>query len=228
GYNGEPLSCHMTLVTQANRDQGLSGPIGARIALGSPLASNIAYWGSNVCRAGWVAKSAKDLVPAAHDYVDAFAGPYFAVMAEWFALLKIGTPGGRLKALISEKLPFERFRIFLNPGHLIHLDEWLSSPIYTGSDVPLSSGMAIQVDVIPSSPVYFSTRMEDGVVLADAELRRSLETRYPACFARCLKRREFMTEVLGIELADEVLPLSNMPTIVPPFFLEPNQIFAVH
>jgi Xaa-Pro aminopeptidase len=228
GYNGEPLSCHMTLVTEANRNQGLSGPIGASIPLGSPLATNIAYWGSNVCRAGWVAKSAQDLLPAARDYVAAFAGPYFEVMAEWFALLKIGTPGGKLSALIAEKLPFERFGIFLNPGHLIHLDEWLSSPIYPGSEIPLRSGMAIQVDVIPSSPLYFSTRMEDGVVLADAELRRSLKALYPACFARCAKRRAFMIDVLGIDVSEEVLPLSNMPTIVPPFFLRPNQIFAVH
>ncbi len=228
GYNGEPLSCHMTLVTEANRSLGLSGPVGAHIALGSPLATNIAYWGSNSCRAGWVARSAEDLVPAAHDYVAAFAGPYFEVMAEWFGLLSIGTPGRKLAALIAEKLPFERFRIFLNPGHLIHLDEWLSSPIYAGSDVPLRSGMAIQVDVIPSSPAYFSTRMEDGVVLADAELRRSLRALYPACYDRCQKRRTFMTDVLGIDLPEEVLPLSNVPTIVAPFFLRPNQIFAVN
>jgi hypothetical protein len=227
GYNGEPLSCYMTLVTQANRDQGLSGPVGARIPLGSPLATNIAYWGSNVCRAGWVAQSAQDLVPAARDYVDAFAGPYFTVMAEWFEMLKIGTPGGKLSALISQKLPFERFGIFLNAGHLIHLDEWLSSPIYAGSDLPLRSGMAIQVDVIPSSPAYFSTRMEDGVVLADAELRRSLESLYPACYARCQKRRAFMIEVLGIDVPEEVLPLTNLPAIVPPFFLRPNRIFAL-
>ena len=227
GYDGEPFSCHMTLVTEANRKLGLSSPIGARIGLGSPLATNIAYWGSNICRAGWVANSAEDLVPAARDYVETFAGPYFAAMAAWFQHLKIGTPGGKLSALIAEKLPFDHFGIFLNPGHLIHLDEWLSSPIYPGSDIPLGSGMAIQVDVIPSSPVYFSTRMEDGVVLADAELRRNLQTLYPACFARCHKRRAFMIDVLGIDLPEEVLPLSNMPAIVAPFFLRPNQIFAI-
>jgi len=228
GYNGEPLSCHMTLVTETNRNLGLAGPTGARIPLGSPLATNLAYWGSNICRAGWVARSAEDLMPAARDYVEAFAGPYFEVMAEWFGLLKIGTPGGKLWSLIAEKLPFDRFSIYLNPGHLIHLDEWLSSPIYAGSEVPLRSGMAIQVDVIPSSPIYFSTRMEDGIVLADAELRQTLEARYPACFARCQKRRAFMIDVLGIDLPDEVLPLCNVPTIVPPFLLRPNQIFAVH
>jgi hypothetical protein len=227
GYTGEPLSCHMTLVTEANRDQGLSGPVGATIALGSPLATNVAYWGSNICRAGWVARSSEDLLPAARDYVEAFAGPYFEVMAEWFEMLRIGTPGGKLAALIAEKLPFHQFRIYLNPGHLIHLDEWLSSPIYAGSDVPLHSGMAIQVDVIPSSPIYFSTRMEDGIVLADAALRGQLRSRYPACYQRCQKRRAFMIDVLGIDLPEEVLPLSNVPAIVSPFFLRPRQIFAV-
>jgi len=228
GYNGEPLSCHMTLVTQANRTLGLSGPVGARIPLGSPLATNLAYWGSNTCRAGWVAESERDLLPAARDYVEAFAGPYFAVMAEWFELLRIGTPGGRLAALIAQKLPFDRFGIFLNPGHLIHLDEWLSSPIYPQSQEPLCSGMVLQVDVIPSSPVYFSTRMEDGMLLADAELRGTLQRRYPDCFARCQKRRDFMINVLGLNLSEDVLPLSNTPAIVPPFFLRPEHIFALN
>jgi hypothetical protein len=227
GYNGEPLSCHMTLVTEANRELGLSSPVGARIERGSPLASNFAYWGSNICRAGWVAESARDLTPPAQDYVEAFAAPYFEVMAEWFRLLRIGTHGGALSALISEQLPFERFHIFLNAGHLTHLDEWVSSPIYPASQIPLHSGMALQVDVIPSSPVYFSTRMEDGVALADAQLRKDLERGYPECYARCQQRRRFMIEELGIELGEEVLPLSNTAAIVPPFMLRPHQFFAM-
>ena len=226
-FNGEPLSCHMTLVTGDNRERGLSGPIGARVRRGEPLATNIAYWGSNVCRAGWVAAGPEDLPLAARDYVDAFAGPYFEVMAEWFGLLRQGMPGGRLAALVAEKLPFDRFGIFLNAGHLIHLDEWVSSPIYPGSEVPLHSGMAIQADVIPSSSVYFSTRMEDGLVLADADLRKRLRDLYPDCYARCQARRSFMTDTLGIELAEEVLPLSNIPAFVPPFFLRPNQLLAL-
>ena len=191
------------------------------------LATNISYWGSNICRAGWVAASALDLPSPARDYVAAFAGPYFEVMAEWFGLLRLGTPGCELAALVAEKLPFDRFGIFLNAGHLIHLEEWQSSPIYPGSEVRLHSGMAMQVDVIPSSPTYFSTRMEDGVVLADADLRGRLRDLYPGCYARCQKRRAFMTDVLGFELPEELLPLSNTPAIVPPFFLSPNTLLAL-
>jgi Xaa-Pro aminopeptidase len=226
GYNGVPLGCHMTMRSGENR-RGLSSPIGAKLRRGDPLSTNLCYWGSNICRAGWVAASARDLPPAAQDYVEKFAGIYFEVMAEWFGLLQIGTPGDALDRLIRTKLPFEKFGIFLNAGHLIHLDEWVSSPVYPGSDVRLHSGMAIQVDVIPSSATYFSTRMEDGLVLADADLRARLRAAYPACFARCQKRRDFMAGVLRIELPEEVLPLSNIPAIVPPLFLTPNKVLTL-
>jgi hypothetical protein len=224
-YNGEPLGCHMTLTT-ADRP-GLSSPVGTMIRRGDALSTSICYWGSNSCRAGWVASSARDLPLDAQGYLENFAGPYFEVMSEWFGLLRIGTPGGELARLVDEKLPCEKFGIFLNAGHLIHLDEWVSSPIYAGSEVAIHSGMAIQVDVIPSSPTYFSTRMEDGIVIADESLRRQLHKQFPDCYTRCQKRREFMTGVLGINVPDEVLPLANIPAIVPPFFLEPNAIFAV-
>ena len=87
--------------------------------------------------------------------------------------------------------------------------------------------MVVQVDVIPSSPVYFSTRMEDGVVIADETLRRQIQEQFPECFARCQKRRTFMMDVLGIEVPEEILPLANIPAIVPPFFLEPNNVLAM-
>ena len=103
----------------------------------------------------------------------------------------------------------------------------VESPIYRGSTVLFRSGMAMQVDVIPSSPTYGSTRMEDGVVLADLALRRQLASEFPECYARCQARRAFMAEILGLELPEEVLPLSNIPAIVPPFFLQPNHVVAL-
>jgi len=107
------------------------------------------------------------------------------------------------------------------------MDEWLSAPVYAGSTIPIQSGMAMQVDVIPSSPVYFSTRMEDGMAIADATLRAEFQVKYPQAYARCQARRQFMIDVLGFALAEEVLPLSNIPAIVPPFFLKPRLMFAL-
>jgi hypothetical protein len=69
--------------------------------------------------------------------------------------------------------------------------------------------------------------MEDGVVVADAELRRKLKEFAPDCFDRCQQRRSFMSDVVGIELPEEVLPLSNTCAIVPPFFLSPGTVIAL-
>jgi len=225
--NGNPLSCHITFATGANAELGLSGPSGQLIHRGQTLSFNVAYWGSNVCRAGWIAQSAADLPVAATDYVTSFAGPYFEAMGEWFAMMQLDTPGYKFHDLIQERLPFEQFGIYLNPGHLIHLDEWLSSPFYEGSQIPVASGMYIQVDVIPQSSRYFSTRIEDGVVVADRDLRAKLREFAPDCYDRCQKRRSFMSGTLGIELPEEVLPLSNTTGIVPPYFLRPNTVLAL-
>ncbi len=225
--NGDPLSCHLTFGTGRTANYGLSGPSGELIRRGQPLAFNVAYWGSNICRVGWIAQNSADLPDAASDYIPSFAGPYFEAMGEWFGLMKAGTPGRSVYELIQNRLPFDKFGIYLNPGHLIHLDEWMSSPFYGGSEIPISSGMAIQVDVIPQSGTYFSTRMEDGIVIADGELRAKLRASAPDCYERCQKRRSFMRDVLGIELPEEVLPLSNTCAIVPPFFLAPNVVLAL-
>ena len=148
-------------------------------------------------------------------------------MAEWLNALRIGEAGGALYSLIQRLLPFEKYGIFLNPGHLIHFDEWLSSPIYANSPLPIRSGMVMQSDVIPSSPVYSSTRMEDGFAIADHTLRAEIRAGYPGCYARIEQRREFVQAALGIALPDEVLPLSNMACLVPPFLLRPNLVFAL-
>jgi hypothetical protein len=68
--------------------------------------------------------------------------------------------------------------------------------------------------------------MEDGVVIADTDLRREIEAQYPDCYGRCQVRRHFMQNTLGFDLPDEILPLSNIPGLVPPYFLNPHQVFA--
>lgn len=224
-WDGEPLGCHPTF---ASGDlPGLCGPQGRTLSKGDKFSFNVCYWGSNICRAGWVAENEKDLPTDAQDYIDEFAAPYFEAMADWFSKLKISTKGSILHDAIYDALPFEKFGIFLNAGHLIHLDEWVSSPIYENSDLEIRSGMMFQVDVIPSSKTYGSTRMEDGIVIADKNLRAALQEKHPECYARCQKRRDFMINILGIDLPEEILPLSNIPAIVPPWFLNPDEIFVL-
>jgi len=226
GYDGTPLSCHTTLKTGPHRIS-LASPSGARLERGYPWSCNVAYWGANVCRANWVDESAEDLPAAARDYVEAFAAPSYAVMGDWLEALRIGTPGGKLHDLIQERLPFSRFGIFLNAGHLIHYDEWVSSPIFAGSTIPIRSGMVFQTDVIPSSKTYFSTRLEDGLAIADEALRAELAARFPDTAGRINARREFCRTALGLPLAGEHLPLSNTFGIAPPFLLSPRRVLAL-
>jgi hypothetical protein len=221
-YNGVPLGCHMTLKCGGNR-VSLASARGERVVRGGRFSAGICYWGANVCRCGWVAEGPADLPPEASGYVEHFVQPYFDAMAAWFELLKPGIPGGLLHAAIHDRLPEDRFHIFLNAGHLIGFDEWISSPVWAGSPVPLRSGMVVQADVIPSHPDLYSTRMEDGYLLAGEALRAALD---PALLDRAAARRAWMRDALGISLDESVLPLSNLCGYVAPFLLEPSLVMT--
>lgn len=225
-YNGEPLGCHLTLAVGADTP-GLCGPTGRMIGRGDTLSLNVSYWGSNICRVGWAVESADDLPVNAQAYAQDFAGDYFEAACLWLGMLKVGARAKDFVDLIEQKLPFDKFGILLNPGHLIHLEEWMGSPFYKGSDIKLHSGMMVQLDIIPSSKTFFSARMEEGFVLADVKLRQELKASYPGCYDRCIQRRRFMADTLGILLHDDVLPLSNMPGIVLPYWLKPNTVFSI-
>ena len=227
GIDGLPLGCHITFATGDRADQGLSGPTGQRLRLGSPLSFNVCHWGANICRAGWVARQADDLPVAAHAYMGEFVGPYVAAMSEWMSLMRPGVTGGQVWDRMMALLPPDLFGVTLNPGHLIGLDEWISSPVFAGSDLPLLSGMAMQSDVIPGHPVFASTRMEDGYAIADADFRADLAERHPAMAARCAARRAFMRDLLGLDVPESLLPLADTCGIVAPFLLSPDQVVVL-
>lgn len=217
---GLPLGCHPTFAL--GDTPGLSGPIGDRIVRGKPMSFNISHWGANICRAGWVAWGPEDLPPQAEGYLEAFVFPYARAMSDWCASMRPGVAGGDVWAMIHDRLPAE-FGITLNPGHLIGLDEWISSPITPNSEVGLASGMAMQMDVIPAHPVWGSTRMEDGYVIADEGLREELLRRHPNVARRCEARASFMRTVIGMEVPATLLPLADTCGIIAPWLLDPAQ-----
>ncbi|MEO8242199.1 MAG: hypothetical protein ABI832_07780 [bacterium] len=224
---GLPLGCHATFATGDRAAQGLSGPTGEVIRRGSPLSFNVSHWGSNICRSGWAAMGEADLPLGAQDYLEVFAGPYLAAMSTWCSLMRPGVGGGEVWTAMQAALPFDLFGVVLNPGHLIGLDEWLSSPIYEGSDDVLASGMALQMDVIPGHPVYGSTRMEDGYVIADAALQGALADHFPEVLARCTARADFMRQVIGLKVPGCLLPLADTCGIIAPWLLDPAQVLAL-
>ncbi len=223
GIGGLPLGCHITFATGDRADQGLSGPTGQVLRAGSPISFNICHWGANICRAGWLARGAADLPENAAGYLDQFVFPYVQAMSLWCGLMRPGTPGGEVWSAMQAALPFETFRVALNPGHLIGLDEWMSSPVTVGSVIPLASGMAMQMDVIPSHPVFGSTRMEDGYLIADAALLADIDARHPAMAARIARRQAFMRDVIGMDVPESLLPLADTCGIAAPWLLAPEQ-----
>lgn len=227
GYNGLPQSCYWGLKTGAKR-VSLSSPRGLTVEHGYPISANIAYWSANCCRAGWSVASETELPSNVSGYVTEFAGPYVEACGAWLEALAPGASGDMLHRTVADRLPFEAFGVYLNAGHLIHNEEWLSSPIYAGSELPLRSGMLLQSDIIPGSKIYGSSmRMEDTYAVADEALLATIEAEYPGCYKRANLRREFLRDVLGIELQRGILPLSNLAGIVTPFWLRPETSFAL-
>jgi hypothetical protein len=224
---GLPLSCHPMLSTGERTRFGLASPSSATIERGAPFSAAVGVWGALTCRAGWLAADESELPSAAADYLDRLAKPYFACLADWYEALAIGVSGGDLDALVKRHLGDPFFGLLLNPGHLIHLDEWMNSPIYPGSTERLQSGQAIQADIIPAtnSP-YFTINAEDGVALLDSAGRAAMAERFPDAWERIEARRDFMQHVLGIRLRPEVLPFSNLAGALPPFILAPQRILA--
>ena len=227
-WDGTPLSCHLMLTAGPRATFGLLSPTDRRIERGDRFTVAFGIWGALNCRAGFFVEDAGDLPSGIADYVERLVGPYFEAVAEWYGALRIGQTGGALQEIIDRRLGDPFFGIFLNPGHQIHLDEWVSSPVWRGSPVELRSGMALQVDIIPATGTdYFTTNIEDGIALADASLRNEFATRFPDAWRRIEARRSFMADALGIELHPDVLPFSNIPAYLPPFLLRPDRAMTL-
>ncbi len=222
--NGLPLSCHLMLSAGERAALGLGSPADRPIALGDPFTVAYGVWGALTSRAGFVAEDAGDLPEAIRDYVARLAAPYFACAAEWYETIGIGVTGGEMDALVKHHLGDPFFNVGLNPGHLIHLDEWMNTPIYPGSREVLRSGQALQLDIIPATGTpWFTSNIEDGIALLDEHGRAEFAERFPAAWQRITARRAFMADVLGIRLKPEVLPFSNLAGWLPPFVLAPGR-----
>jgi hypothetical protein len=227
-WNGMPLSCHLMLTAGPRAALGLLSPGDRPLGRGEPFTVAFGIWGALTCRAGWLVEDAGELPDGVGDYIERLAGPYFAAVAEWYGALHVGQTGGALQEIINRRLGDPFFGIGLNPGHQLHLDEWVNSPVWRDSTVELRSGMAMQVDIIPATGTpYFTTNIEDGIALGDEGLRASFAAAYPDAWSRIQARRTFMRDSLGIDLHPDVLPLSNLAAALPPFLLRPDRVLAL-
>ena len=92
----------------------------------------------------------------------------------------------------------------------------------------LQSGNYMQLDliIVPEAP-YFGSDLEDGIVLADEALRDELKTKFPDVWSRFVRRREYISEVLGITMSEDVLPMSDILGYYRPFLLNKDKALVV-
>ena len=225
---GIPLSCHQMLSTGKRANCGLPSPSMKRIEQGDNFTMALGLWGSLNARAGFVVHNETELPEGIRDYVEKLIIPYFTAIAAWYEHIGIGAKGGELYEIIHSRLNDKFFGIGLNPGHYIHLDEWVHSPVFKGSGIVIKTGMALQVDVIPATGTpYFTTNIEDGIALCDEPMRHEFENKYPEAWTRIQKRRKFVMETIGIQLKPEVLLFSNIPAYLTPYLLSPTQALRI-
>jgi Xaa-Pro aminopeptidase len=220
-----PLSCYSMCATGERFTNAVVFPRDKKVELGDKFTASMGLRGGLTCRAGYVAKTADDLPERVRDFLEAVAKPYFAATATWYSTIGIGITGGELYNAVNEVTPKEKYGWKLNPGHLTAAEEWMSSPIWDGSPIKLRSGMMFQMDIIPSIPGYGGTNAEDGVMLASDELRQEIADKFPGMWRRICRRWNYMTEVLGIPLKEELLPMTDSVGYLRPLLL--NQKMAL-
>lgn len=221
GYQGDPLSAHIMFASGTNPIIGLRSPSGRTIERGDGATTAIGFWGGLTCRAGLITD---DLT---HDFLDAVAIPYMEAMFRWYEALDVGVEGGAIHALVEDALAGVEFGSFLNPGHLIGIEEWLHTPVRPESRDVIASGMAVQSDIIPvPMPPGWAANCEDTLAIADAGLREHIAADQPGLWARIVARQAFMRTRLGIDIADSVLPLSGTNGYYFPFWLAPQAVLT--
>jgi hypothetical protein len=222
-WAGEPLTYHPVFASGPDVAVGLRSPTSRRLGLGDAAIAAVGLWGGNCARGGLVVRDASELTAASDGYLERLAIPYWRAIAGWYEALAVGVTGGDVLAGITSLLAGEAFEPSLNPGHLVHYEEWMDSPFRADSPDVVASGMVLQCDLIPTGiRPGWTINCEDTVAIADDALREQLSGRHPALWSRIRARRNHMRDQLGIELGEDVLPLSCTCAYLRPFWLAPE------
>lgn len=197
------------------------------VKTGDTISLTIGYKGGLSSRAGYAAEHASQLPDGSRDYVDAVVKPYFNAYVTWLETIRCGMKGGELYDTIEAVLPKAEYHWSLCPGHLTADEEWMSSPIYSGSKEDLVSGMLFQIDIIPSVPGYGGISAESTIALADSELQQQIRIQAPALWKRIEARRNYMEKELGIHLSPHVLPMASTVAYLRPLMLAKDMAMTV-
>ena len=206
---------------------GLRSPGESVLQLGDVCGMCYGIKGNLVSRASIAAYGEDTCSDELAGYLDKFYYTYFLAVANWYETLRLGVSAGELYDSVMDLIGDPQFGVSLNPGHYIGTEEWSNASTRKGATEPVISGAHLQSDIIASSasPVMAAI-CEDGLVVADEELRNELRNKYPEVYERIIDRQIFFREVLNIRIKDEVLPLSNLNGVFFPFMMDTNKIFV--
>lgn len=228
--DGEPQNLHPTVnFGRRHVAAGIgSATYRQKLEYGMPMGIGYGLRGSLIHKAGMYIRNMGDLSDCEQGYLEKFLKPYFAAVAQWYQMSKIGVTCGELYRMVDETLGIKKFGIGLVPGHFTHTDEWTNSPFSADSDIVLESGRALQCDfAVGFADPFMSAHIDDGYAIADAALRNEIKELSPTAYERFESRQAFMREVLNIKLPDEILPLSDLPGVCFPYMADTSVILAV-
>lgn len=220
--DGQPLNMHPNINFGRNAEIGLMSPMhDSRLEYGMTMGVGYGMRGSLVHKEGLYIRNKEDIPAGKEGYLENFLKPYFACVVRWYEMMRIGTSCGDIYDMVDDMLGFEKFGIGLNPGHLEHTDEWTNSPFKKGSTVKIRSGMVFQCDyTVTSADPQMAAHVEDGLAIADEDLREQIRQVSPTCYKRIMARKKFIREELNIDLPEEVLPMSDLTLVCNPYMAD--------
>ncbi len=228
-FKGIPFVVHPTVGFGIERVlMGLTSP-SANVELqeGDPVNIGFAIEGASIARTGLAVSSIEELNAIDNSILNDFYFPYYQAVKTWYELLSVGTSTKKIYSEVMKLVGSDRFGVSLNPGHSIHIEEWINSPFRNDRNHILRSGMAFQCDIIAfPGPPYIGVHVEDTVVIADSKLTSFIKNEYPITYNRISKRRKMMRDILGISVTDDVLPFSNIQAVFTPFLLNTQYLIV--
>ena len=142
---------------------------------------------------------------------------------EWYESVRLGRSAGDIQKVVVDACHKQGFHPALGIGHFVDWEDWPATPFEAGSAATIRSGMVLDCDIFSdqNGPDHV-VHCEDTIATADEALRAELAERHPRVWQRFTDRQHFMRERLGIDLPDEILPLSPTAGYLPPFWLSPD------
>ena len=225
---GLTLSCHRMVSFGEEARRGLASAGAARAQIGDAYTTAFGVTGALTARAGVIVRGPEDLPAALQEFYPRFAANYFAVTAAWYEALAVGTRARDVFHAAETARDASLFDFALNPGHYLHLDEWVHSPFTPASDVVLGSGMVLQMDIIPISKGPFCCALMPRMACfwRMRVCSRNWRPDFPDCWRRLFAAAEWLRRTLGISLHDTVFPLADTTGWFAPYALDLTRAFV--